>query len=172
MKRGFTLIELMVASVLLAMVVVVITMIFNQSSIAWRTGAANVRNLSASRQALGTLQDIRDEVLPGLGQNSSGGGTWSGSPTCRNVSLWDSNARNSLRSANDRAFNAKEGAIQWGKAPNFSMSDAQKASALDVQGQGRSGQSSGGFSVGVRSWGPDRRPDTADDINTWPEEID
>ena len=42
MKRGFTILEMLVASLLLGMMVTVLTMIFNQSSIAWRTGIAGV----------------------------------------------------------------------------------------------------------------------------------
>ena len=45
MRRGFTILELLVASLLLGMLVTILTMIFNQSSIAWRTGVAGVADL-------------------------------------------------------------------------------------------------------------------------------
>ena len=40
MKKGFTILELLVASLLLGMLMTILTMIFNQSSIAWRTRSA------------------------------------------------------------------------------------------------------------------------------------
>ena len=173
MRRGFTLIELLVASLLLGMVVTILTMIFNQSSIAWRTGVGNVVNLNQSRRALGTFHDIRDELLPGLGDTSAAGGN-SDTRTVRyrTVSLWDKTQQNKLRTANQRAFNFDNPTISWGKARSFTMADAQKADSLDVCSSGQSANQFVNFSVGVRSLGPDGEPDTADDISTWPEEID
>ena len=174
MRRGFTLIELLVASVLLGMLVSVLTMIFNQSSIAWRTGTAGVANLNNSRMALGTFHDIRDELLPGLGDEnpSVGGGSDSRTVQYRTVSLWDDTQENALRTAQKRAFNFDK-PIVWGRSSSFTMAQAAKASDLSVVGEGSNPDAAkGGFSVGVRSWGPDGQPDTDDDINTWPEEID
>ena len=37
-RNGFTLLEVMVASLLLGLLVTALTMVFNQSSIAWRVG--------------------------------------------------------------------------------------------------------------------------------------
>ena len=65
MKKGFTLLELMVASLLLSMLVTVLTMVFNSSSIAWRTGTAGVAELKNVRTELGTFHDIMDDLLPG-----------------------------------------------------------------------------------------------------------
>lgn len=174
MRRGFTLIELLVASLLLGMVVTILTMIFNQSSIAWRTGVGSVVNLNQSRQALGTFHDIRDGVLPGLGQqNVSGGAADNRQLLYRTVSLWDANSRNELRQPNQRAFN-KDVTINWGNAWQFAIGDAMTAKAGNPLSGGEDSNPNGrnGFSVGVRSLGPDGKPDTPDDINTWPEEID
>ena len=44
-RNGFTLVEVLVASLLLGMLVVILTMVFNQSSIAWRTGKASVAEM-------------------------------------------------------------------------------------------------------------------------------
>ena len=52
MKKGFTILELLVASLLLGMLMTILTMIFNQSSIAWRTGVAGVADLDDVRAAL------------------------------------------------------------------------------------------------------------------------
>ena len=173
MRRGFTLIELLVASVLLGMLASILTMIFNQSSIAWRTGVAGVANLNDSRAALGTFHDIRDELLPGLGDTAaSGGNSDTRTVKYRTVSLWDKAQQNKLRTANQRAFNFDNPTISWGRANSFTMDNAQKAGSLDVCSSGQSANQMVNFSVGVRSLGPDGEPDTADDISTWPEEID
>ena len=172
MKNGFTLIELLVASVLLGMLASILTMIFNQSSIAWRTGTAGVANLNDSRAALGTFHDIRDELLPGLGDTAaSGGNSDTRTVRYRTVSLWDKSQQNKLRNASQRAFNFDNPTIKWGKARSFTMADAQKAETLDVCPSGNANKMVN-FSVGVRSLGPDGEADTADDISTWPEEID
>ena len=59
MKRGFTILELLVASLLLGMLVTILTMIFNQSSIAWRTGVAGVADLDDARA---NMAELRDEL--------------------------------------------------------------------------------------------------------------
>ena len=156
------------------MIVTILTMIFNQSSIAWRTGVGNVVNLNQSRRALGMFHDIRDDILPGLGQpNVSVGAADNRQLLYRTVSLWDENARNQLRTPSQRAFN-KDISIKWGNAWKFGIDDAKTASANDPLSGSDDANPNGrnGFSVGVRSLGPDGKPDTPDDINTWPEEID
>ena len=167
MKKGFTIIELLVASLLLAMLVTILTMMFNQSSIAWRTGTAGIVNLNKTRMNLGASADIRDDVLPGLGdKNAKGGSGDSRSIAYRTVSLWDTSDANDLRKKN-RAYEE----INWDGAPSFTIEQAKSADSYSVSDK-EDGQSVSLFSVGVRSLGPDGKPDTEDDINTWPEEID
>ncbi len=55
-RDGFTLIEVLVASLLLSMLVVILTMVFNQSSIAWRTGKASVSQMDEMRRELSRTQ--------------------------------------------------------------------------------------------------------------------
>ena len=62
MKRGFTILELLVASLLLGMLVSVLTMLFNQSSISWRTGVASVESMSAVGYNISSLRDEADNV--------------------------------------------------------------------------------------------------------------
>ena len=165
MRRGFTLIELMVASVLMGMLVIVLTMIFNQSSIAWRTGVATVAELGDTRRALGTFREICDDILPGLGDpNATGGANDSRNVNYRTVSLW--NGEN-LR-LGERAF---DNIGDWGNAQPVSISDAMRGAAKDVAGAG-GGQSASLFTVGVRSAGPDRAFGTEDDITSWPEDVE
>ena len=62
MRRGFTILELLVASLLLGMLVTILTMIFNQSSIAWRTGIAGVADLDDVRENMSALREEADNV--------------------------------------------------------------------------------------------------------------
>ena len=59
MKKGFTILELLVASLLLGMLITILTMIFNQSSIAWRTGVAGVADLDDVRN---NIAEVREEA--------------------------------------------------------------------------------------------------------------
>jgi len=171
MKKGFTLVELMVASLLLAMLVTILTMMFNQSSIAWRTGTAGVSDLNGTRWSLGAFHDIRDDVLPGLGdRNVTGGSGDSRTIKYRTMPLWDDSlGENKLRAR--RAFSVQSTSMNWGRAPSFTVGDAMTAAKKGVEGAG-SGKGSSLFTVGVRSAGPNGNPGDEDDITTWPEEID
>ena len=164
MRRGFTLIELMAASLLLAMLVTVLTMIFNQSSIAWRTGIAGVASLGDARRELGTFHEVYDDLLPGLGDTgSSGGASDNRSLNYRTVSVFQKNG-SGLRPAGSRAYDA----VQWGRAPSITIQDAMKGAEKGISAAGE-GISASLFTVGVRSAGPDGIFDTKDDITTWPE---
>ena len=50
-SSGFTLLEVLVASILLGMLVTILTMVFNSSSIAWRTGKASVAEMGDVRKS-------------------------------------------------------------------------------------------------------------------------
>lgn len=158
MKRGFSLIELMVASLLLGMLVTILTMIFNQSSIAWRTGTAGVAELQDTRRQLGVFHDVRDDALPGLGEGKAYG--TSRGVSRRTVSLFQSGS-NTLRS--DRAFDT----VQWDGPSVNSAGD--RGQSKDLTGGQRAGGST--FTVGVRSAGPNGKFGDPDDITTWPDEV-
>ena len=178
-QNGFTVLELLVASLLLAMLVTMLTMIFNQSSIAWRTGVAGVVELDRVRARLGTYHDIQDDVLPGIGQTSTGAGSsdsrdvlyrtvsvfkgWSGSGKLQpNAERDDSNCRGRLYDQ-----------LKWHEASpiQFTIQDARTGRANNGVGSGTV-QGGSAYVVGVRSAGPDKKWDTADDISTFPEEVD
>ena len=180
-RRGFTVLELLVASLLLSMLVTVLTMIFNQSSIAWRTGVAGVVELNQVRTRLGTYHDLESDVLPGLGQTASQAG--SGSSDSRDVLYrtvsvfkgWNGSGRLQPGSA-ARHDNTCRGRLYDKLDPGeaaaimFSINDARLGRLNQNVGSGtvRGGSA---FAVGVRSAGPDRRWSTDDDINTFPEEV-
>ena len=182
MKRtGFTVLELLVASLLLTMLVTVLTMIFNQSSIAWRTGVAGVVELNQVRTRLGTYHDLEDDALPGLGQSSSQAGAgasdsrdvlyrtvsifkgWNGAGQLQpnGATRHDSNCRGRLY---DKMDPGEATAIM------FMINDARQGRLNQGVGSGtvRGGSA---FAVGVRSAGPDKRWSTDDDISTFPEEV-
>ena len=165
MRKGFTLIELLVASLLLGILVTALTMLFNSSSIAWRTGTAGGAKLQQVRRQLGITHEIRDEALPGLGSTSASGDNRS--ITYRTVSiLSDEGGTVALRSdTSSRAYDS----INWDKAPAFNLQEAKKGSSRTLSGGQMVG--SGLYTVGVRSAGPDREFGTADDITTWPDEV-
>ena len=62
MKKGFSILELLVASLLLGMLITILTMVFNQSSIAWRTGVATVADLDQVRDNVGTAREEADDI--------------------------------------------------------------------------------------------------------------
>ena len=61
--QGFTIIELLVASLLLGMLVTILTMIFNQSSIAWRIGVAATSNMDDVRDNIAALREEADNAF-------------------------------------------------------------------------------------------------------------
>ena len=62
MKKAFTLLELLVASLLLSMLVTILTMLFNQSSIAWRTGVAGLLDMDEVRDNVAAVRDEADSI--------------------------------------------------------------------------------------------------------------
>lgn len=179
-RRGFTVLELLVASLLLSMLVTVLTMIFNQSSIAWRTGVAGVVELDRVRVRLGTLHDAEDDILPGLGQdNVMSGSSDNREVKYRTVSIfkgWDGRTEilpDGVPRINGNCLGRLYDGVQWdgeASAVQFQIGDARVGRSNTSVGSGtvRGGSA---FAVGVRSAGPDRKWDTEDDINTFPEEV-
>jgi len=168
-RRGFTILELLVASLLLSMLVTILTMLFNQSSVAWTAGLSSVTDLSDERMSLGVYHDVEDDLLPGITQkNVQGGNSDNRDLQYRTVSLWKKGADNQLRK-NERAFDL----VQWGSA-STQLTDIKKALNGAAETSGASAQRynrEGGVIVGVWSAGPDGKWDSPDDINTFPEEI-
>ena len=56
MRKGFSLLELLVATLLFGMLMTILTMVFNQSSIAWRTGIAGISDLDKVRETVGQVR--------------------------------------------------------------------------------------------------------------------
>ena len=173
-RKGFTVLELLVASLLLGMLVTMLTMIFNQSSIAWRTGVSSVSQLEQTREQMGGYHDVMDDALPGIGQVGNQGIEDSGRQIqYRTVSLfrnWSGSGAPNNPGMSGRLFDQ----ISWGpeRLTAISANNAMKGTLINGLNQGHYATSKGGFVVGVRSYGPDRQKDTEDDINTFPEDVD
>ena len=159
MKRGFTIIEVLVASLLLGMLVSILTMMFNQSSIAWRTGVAGVEDLDEVRIKIANLRDEADNAY-----------VWNGREQ-RLIGLWDVDG--GLR---DRAWNveSESGVFSSGSVLSGEIgSETLKLRDLKQQSVG-GGRGTGGvktYTVNVKSAGPDREFNTFDDIWSYPDEI-
>lgn len=161
-REGFTLLEVLVASVLMGMLVTILTMIFNQSAIAWRTGKAGVADMTETERKLSRIHFMADNVLPYYRDNYCIASPWDDSTGSDSTKLQP----RGIRMASDlkKGLDTVSG--------NFGAADAGK-SAWMKSGLGRpESESVGNYIVGVRSWGRDRQPDTADDITTWPDEVE
>jgi len=73
---GFTIIELLVASLLLGLLVTILTMIFNQSSIAWRTGVAGTVSMDRVRENIAELREEADNAFVHNGKLYRYTGLW------------------------------------------------------------------------------------------------
>ena len=173
MRKGFTILELLAASLLLSMLVTALTMIFNQSSIAWRTGVAGVVDLGKTRVALGSYHDIEDDALPGLGQTGvSVGGR---AIQYRTVSIFREWGNGTIDPSKVSKYHGLFDQIKWNAGAGNTMLAITDGDARNGNGNNMTldhGSSQGGdaYVVGVRSAGPDKRSGTADDISTFPEE--
>ena len=164
MRKGFTIIELLVASLLLGMLVTILTMVFNQSSIAWRTGAAGVADMDDIRDNIAELRDEADNAF-----------VWN-NQVYRHVGLWG--ADGSLR---DRACDAPSSQVanEQGCRANILrkfMTVSGDVTPDDFRpvnvGQTKSAGNAKTYTVNVKSAGPDRTFDTYDDIWSWPDDFE
>ena len=163
MKRGFTLLEVLVASVLMGMLVTILTMIFNQSAIAWRTGKAGVADMSETERKLSRIHAYADSVLPYTGGNNY----------CV-VSPWDDMTTDNSTTFNKRGLRkASDLHKKFQTITGHFYNDNAGYDRWKQDGLGNPNINGGdAFVVGVRSAGPDRVWDTEDDISTWPDEVE
>ncbi len=170
-KSGFTLLEMLVASLLLGMLVSILTMVFNSSSIAWRTGKAGVAQLSLLRRQLSFSQHRADSLLPRV------------DVTDKNkigfvVSPWCTEAKNGGKYLRTRAVQNATSMDFGFLKPSFNDLESDKANCSVMPWQQLSGLgtirlgSAKSYTVGVLSYGPDGKRDTADDITTWPDKVE
>ena len=162
MKRGFTILELLVASLLLGMLVTILTMIFNQSSIAWRTGVAGVADLDDVRGNMAELRDEADNVY-----------VWNNTPH-RLLGLWNDQGKLRTRAVDAEGGDYKtEETAQMLKSKGGNLSDDMQPRDIKIVsiGAGASNGNIDTYIVNVKSAGPDRKFGTYDDIWSFPDDF-
>ncbi|MBP5285089.1 MAG: prepilin-type N-terminal cleavage/methylation domain-containing protein [Kiritimatiellae bacterium] len=162
MRRGFTILELLVASLLLGMMVTILTMVFNQSSIAWRTGVAGVSDLDDVRQHIARGCEEADNIY-----------VWNGK-VHRHLSLWNANGDLRRRAIDDSGDEQKEQTYLETAGGGIASTEPRlrdTASLVSV-GSGSNGRSIKTYVVNVMSAGPDREFDTWDDIWSYPDDFE
>lgn len=175
MRKGFTLLELLVASLLFGMLMTILTMVFNQSSIAWRTGIAGVSDLDQVRETVGQVRNEADNVYIWKGNNPQ---------LTSIVSIWRSDAGDKTGAAKlrTRAIDNGDGDIKEGEKIRLLESyinasgNGAKAGDIITQasvpcGQDQNSGSRATYTVNVRSAGPDRKHNTYDDIWSYPDDF-
>ena len=165
MRRAFTLIEVLVATVLLAMLVTILTMVFNQSSVAWTTGVASVTALGDMREDMSVYAAEAENAL--LGDD--------GSTVLRVTSIWDENGQGLKKDGGRTLTQTFEkpapGRDALRDKQGFAFNGGSN-NEIQLNGNGANGQQS--FLVGVHSYGPDGQTGgdrSWDDISTLPEEV-
>ena len=169
MKKGFTIIELLVASLLLGILVTILTMVFNQSSVAWRTGVAGVADLDDIRDNVAELREEADNAFIAKVGGSYG--------IYRHVGLWNKYGKLRNRACDapdlqDENANWMHPKILESAIGNVSEDTTPDKFALFNVGNAGNPRSVKNYSVNVMSAGPDRQFDTWDDIWSSPDEFE
>ena len=162
-RRGFTLIEILVASLLLGMLMTILTMVFNSSAIAWRTGKASNSMMSQARRQLSYSQYLADNALPRVDTKDK-------SKTGRVLGPWD--GKGELRKRAVEIYPAAKfqqlfDLPEWDSLGSNGSSVPQPWQEVrNIKKLRADGDDT--YVVGVLSWGPDGNLGTTDDINTMP----
>ncbi len=163
-NKGFTLIEVLVASLLLGMLVSILTMVFNQTSIAWRTGKAGVAALSQIRYDLSRVQYFADNALPRIKTDGTSGyitSAWRrGGGQKKLVERGVAELPGNVGSLLNVTWSSKD---YYLNRPAWSRPNVSGSYRFDSENT---------YTIGVLSYGPDGEIDTEDDICSWPDEVE
>ena len=170
MRKGFTIIELLVASLLLGLLVTILTMVFNQSSIAWRTGVAGVADMDDIRDNVAELRDEADNAFLAGGQVHRLVGLWDAKGNLRKRAVAGEN-NTDFAGAGDANPNALRANILISKVGNKTATLPRDFRPVNVGQTGRTG-SAKTYTVNVMSAGPDKEFDTWDDVWSWPDDFE
>ncbi len=173
-ESGFTLLEILVASMLLAMLITILTMVFNSSSVAWSTGKASVAEMDEVRQKMSAASIAADNAVPRVDVDSPS--TWGllvspwkadGSLRRRGiVKMSESRVANqvwNLMQPNLDIKKGKTGEGEWVRKSSAQLWSTLQPGRVDLSGDTKA------YVVGVWSVGPDGKENTGDDISTWPD---
>ncbi len=165
-ESGFTLIEILVASMLLAMLITILTMVFNSSSIAWSTGKANVAEMDDVRMRMSAASIAADNAVPGVEANNRN--TWG-----YLVGPWDSKGNIRKRAIVGNMNQVVGGTVltlpTFGSGAGTWMYNKEQLWATLNPGNVQISGNAKAYSVGVWSLGPDGKENSGDDISTWPD---
>ena len=164
MKKGFTIIELLVASLLLGILMTILTMVFNQSSISWRTGMAGLVDMGKIRAGLAEVREEADNAFVSNGK------------LYRIIGLWDEYGNLRKRACNaddeDKPENSPELIkTKSGFGDNWSnyRPAADKLSSYSLSGTASSVPT---YTVNVKSAGPNMKYNDWDDIWSFPDDFE
>ncbi len=162
MRRGFTILELLVASLLLGMLMTVLTMVFNQSSISWRTGVAGLVDMDEVRDNIAGVRDEADNLYIWNGEVNYIQSIWkddASTPTLRGRAI--------DKSSNSKVNDVLKSKIAGG-SENPEISDMY--GPIDVKSTDAQGGKN--WIVNVKSSGPNKIFDDYDDIWSNPDDFD
>ncbi|MBR0197589.1 MAG: prepilin-type N-terminal cleavage/methylation domain-containing protein [Kiritimatiellae bacterium] len=162
MKKGFTILELLVASLLLGMLITILTMIFNQSSIAWRTGVAGVADLDDVRNNIAEVREEADSAYVWDDKIHRVIGLWDESGNLR-TRAWDVGTEETP--ANQALFlTAKNSALKNENSTfrDFKIVPVGSATANNLKT----------YTINVKSAGPNKVFGDYDDIWSFPDDFE
>lgn len=171
MKKGFTLIEMLVASLLMGMLVTILTMVFNASSIAWRTGRASLVDLDETRRDAAKLQRLADNALYDKANNKLLFVRSAWDDTATSVGVGKSLQKRAV--VDDKTLRRRG----WFGTSDFADSKPPWKNVENGVNAGTAADTEFTYTVGVMSYGPDGKTgapgsaDAADDITSWPEGV-
>lgn len=166
-KSGFTLLEVLVASMLLGMLITILTMVFNSSSIAWSTGKASVVDMNKARNTMATAGIVADNAVPGVDKGNTWGllvGPWNADGSIRQRAV-EAIAGNELFSGTGMDLPSVQRKGSWAYDNGRIWSTLVPPDGSEPSAKPKD------FVVGVWSLGPDGKEDTGDDISTWPDDM-
>ena len=175
-ESGFTLLEVLVASMLLAMLITILTMVFNSSSIAWSTGRASVSEMDGVRKNMSAAAMVADNAIPRVDVDKPDEwghlvGPWKKDGQLRERAIEkmsDNSVANQIWNSMKQTLNldvtkGQTGRGEWARATGKRLWVSFTPGSVDISGKAKS------YTVGVWSLGPDGKEDSGDDICTWPE---
>lgn len=162
MKKGFTVLELLVASLLLGILVTVMTMVINQSAVVWRVGIAGVEQMDEARDNVAALRHEADKVYIWNDQAHALLSPWTKDGTLRTRAI-DAGDTVEAEEYEKVPYLLAEGKLKDGMA----ISDIPYINVGSSRAAGFKN-----YVINVISIGPDREIGTWDDIQSFPDDYE
>lgn len=166
MRKGFTIIELLVASLLLGMLMTILTMVFNQSSISWRAGMSGLADMGRVRENFAEIREEADNAFISNGKLHRITGLWRRNGALRNRAC-DAPGSDDLTDNQAGLLIAKVGL-----SDNWSNYKPSVNKLVKYELSGGSSSAAFNYTVNVKSAGPNRKYDDWDDIWSYPDDFE